>query len=72
MIQHHRKPLAELTSQALTLLVQHIGTTDTIRFLSQYTSGGGNYTEERTLLFQDMTLDSLVSTIQEQQQHSEQ
>jgi hypothetical protein len=57
------KPLAEITQDALTVLFKEIGIANTVRFISQFTAGYGNYTEEREHLFAGMTLDELVSEI---------
>ena len=57
------KPLAEITAQALRLLYQQMGVVNTVRFISQFTAGYGNYTEEREKLFGDMTLDDIISAI---------
>jgi hypothetical protein len=57
------KPLAEITAQALRLLYQQMGVVNTVRFISQFTAGYGNYTEEREQLFGDMKLDDIVSAI---------
>ncbi len=57
------KPLAEITQEALKVLYKEIGIVDTMRFVSQFTVGYGNYTEEREQLFADMTLDDIVSEI---------
>jgi len=57
------KPLAEITAQALRLLYREMGVVNTVRFISQFTAGYGNYTEEREQLFGDMTLDDVISAI---------
>ena len=57
------KPLAEITAQALRLLYQQMGVVNTVRFISQFTAGYGNYTEEREKLFGDMSLDDIISAI---------
>ena len=57
------KPLAEITQEALKVLYKEIGIVNTVRFVSQFTVGYGNYTEEREQLFADMTLDDMVSEI---------
>jgi hypothetical protein len=36
---------------------------NTIRFLNQYTSGFGNYTQERDALFEGMSLDDILAEI---------
>jgi len=58
------KPLAEITQDALRVLCKEIGIVNTVRFLSQFTVGYGNYTEEREQLFADMTLDDIVAEIE--------
>lgn len=57
------KPLSQITQQAIALLCKEIGVADTVRFLNQFTIGYGNYTEERDDLFEDMTLDDILSAI---------
>jgi hypothetical protein len=57
------RPLAEITTQALKVLYKEIGVADTVRFVNQYTTGYGNYTQEREQLFADLTLDEIVSEI---------
>lgn len=57
------KPLSQITQQAIALLCKEIGIADTVRFLNQFTTGYGNYTEERDDLFKDMTLDDILSAM---------
>lgn len=57
------KPLAEITQDAIRVLCQALGIVDTVRFVNQFTTGYGNYTEEREELFADLTLDEIVSAI---------
>jgi hypothetical protein len=57
------KPLTEITSQALHVLTQEIGTADTLRFLSQFSTGSGNYTKEREAYFGHLSLDDLLAEI---------
>lgn len=59
------RPLAEITQEAIRVLFREIGVVNTVRFLNQYTTGYGNYTEERRELFADQTLDDLVSEIKQ-------
>jgi hypothetical protein len=58
------KPLAEVTQAAIRVLCKEIGMVDTMRFVGQFTVGYGNYTEERAVLFSDMTLDDMITEIQ--------
>ncbi len=55
------KPLSEITQQAVDLLFKEIGIVSTVRFLNQFTTGYGNYTEEREALFKDLTLEEVVA-----------
>lgn len=57
------KPLTEITQEAIRILCKEIGVVNTLRFINQFTTGYGNYTEEREQLFADMTLDDIVSEI---------
>ena len=50
------KPLSEITEQAIELLTKELGLVATLRFLNQFTTGYGNYTEEREALFKDLTV----------------
>ena len=58
------KPLAEITHEALTILCQHLGVANTLRFINQYTTGYGNYTEERRDLYATMSVDDIVAEIE--------
>jgi hypothetical protein len=57
------RPLAEITRKAIRVLCKEIGVVNTARFMSQFTAGYGDYTEERQELFADMTLDDIVSEL---------
>ncbi len=56
------KPLAEITHEALTLLCQRLGVANTLR--NQFTTGYGNYTEERRNLYAAMSVDDIVAEIE--------
>jgi hypothetical protein len=58
------KTLSEVNHQAIRLLAEQIGVVDTFRFVNQFTTGHGNYTEERDALFGHLTLDDIVSAIE--------
>jgi hypothetical protein len=60
-----QRPLAEITHLAFQVLYKEIGITNTVRFINQYTTGYGNYTEERKALYNDMTLDDIVTEIKQ-------
>jgi hypothetical protein len=53
------RPITEITDQAMTLLIREMGLADMMRFLRQFNTGMGNYTEERDALFGDLTLEEI-------------
>jgi len=57
------KPLAEITQKAIEILYRELGVVETVRFLSQFTTGYGNYTEERESLFAELTLDQALAAM---------
>lgn len=57
------RPLSEITRHAIDLLSKEMGIVDTVRFLNQFTTGYGDYTEEREALFEDLTLDEILASI---------
>jgi hypothetical protein len=54
------KNLNEITQQAIEVLFKEVGVANTIRFLNQFSTGYGNYTEERENLFEDLTLNEVL------------
>ena len=58
-------PLTELTVTAIRLLCQEMGVVNTARFLNQFTTGYGNYTEERDQVFEHLTVDDIVTAIKQ-------
>ena len=63
------KALSEITKEALEVLSNEIGIANTIRFINQFTTGIGNYTEERALLFEDMSLGQILTEIKKMRSH---
>jgi len=59
----HSKPLAEITQDAIQILIRELGVVNTVRFINQYTNGYGDYTVERREQFDDQTLDDLLAQI---------
>ncbi len=57
------RPLIEITIDALRLLYRELGLVDTVRFINQFTTGFGNYTEERRALIENQTLDEAMADI---------
>lgn len=62
------RPLSEINEQAIRLLVREMGAADAARFISQFTTGYGDYTKERKELFKDLTIDEVVEEIRRGQQ----
>ncbi|MDJ0658791.1 MAG: hypothetical protein QNJ42_04805 [Crocosphaera sp.] len=62
-MKSNTKSLQEITEQAIKILSKEMGIADTIRFLNQFSSGYGNYTQERDTIFQDLTLDDILNRI---------
>jgi len=61
------KSLTDITNQALHVLTREIGAADTMRFIGQFSTGAGNYTEERAALFDHLSLDDILGEIRENQ-----
>jgi len=57
------RPLVEITQEALEVLYRELGMVATIRFLNQFTSGFGNYTEERSKLLENQSLEDAISAV---------
>ena len=55
------RPLSEINEQAIRVLSEEMGAADAARFISQFTTGYGNYTEERKKLFEGLTLGEEVA-----------
>jgi len=62
------KPLSQLNEEALRLLTKELGVADTARFLRQFTTGTGNYTEERRERYSETSLDEVLERIKEQRE----
>ena len=65
------KPLTEVTTEAIALLLREIGVVNTVRFLNQYSTGSGNYVTERDQLFGHLTLDEIIREIREDRQQAD-
>ena len=53
--------LSEINQQATEVLVREMGVVDTLRFLSQFSSGTGDYTKERDQWLGQLSLDEIIS-----------
>ncbi|MBT8420130.1 MAG: hypothetical protein KJO08_04625 [Gammaproteobacteria bacterium] len=59
----HIQPLSEVTNRARSALVKELGVTDTLRFLSQFRAGSGDYTTEREQLFEGESVKTIIADI---------
>lgn len=59
------KPLSEITQEAIEILIREIGIVNTVRFLNQFTGGFGNYSEDREVLYGDLTMEQILNSIRE-------
>ncbi len=57
------RPLSELNQHATAILVREIGLVDTLRFLSQFSAGSGDYTKERGQWLDELSLKQITSEI---------
>lgn len=57
------KPLAEITRQAIEVLSKELGLVATLRFLSQFTTGYGDYSADREFLFRELTMDEALAAM---------
>ena len=55
------QPIAQVTQRATDVLIKELGVVDTIRFLNQFRAGSGNYTAERTELFQGLSVKDIAA-----------
>lgn len=58
------KSLMEINAEAIQILNREMGMASTLRFISQFTLGEGNYTEERRLFLEDVTTEEILTGIQ--------
>ena len=57
------RPLSEISQQATEILVREMGVVDALRFLSQFSTGLGDYTKERGQWLDDLSLEQITSEI---------
>ena len=61
-------PIARVTQRATDALVKKLGVVDTIRFLGQFRAGSGDYTTQREMLFEGLSVAEIASQIRSQRQ----
>ena len=59
------RPLSDITKEAIMVLNNTIGLASTLRFINQFSTGCGDYTEERKKIFENMELDDIVTEIKQ-------
>ena len=57
------RSLVDITQDAFEVLYKEIGIVNTLRFISQFTMGYGDYTREREELFAGLTLKDIVTEV---------
>lgn len=62
------RPLHEINREGHAALVRELGVIGALRFLSQFTTGQGNYTADRDHFLGDETLEELFEHVQEADQ----
>lgn len=60
------RPLHEINRDGHAALVRALGVVGALRFLSQFTTGRGDYTAEREAFLGDETLEELFEQVQEE------
>lgn len=53
----------EIRREGWKALTERLGVAGAMRFLMQYDPGHGDYTEERRILFQDLTLEEAIAAM---------
>lgn len=55
------RPIEEITQEAIRLLSRELGVADTMRFLSQFITRSGDYTEDRHALLGNPSVEELFA-----------
>ena len=63
MITLNTHTTSEINQKATHILFDQMGIVDSFKFLNQFTLGNGNYTEERSDLLKDLSLDEIIIDI---------
>jgi len=57
--------IAEINRNAEAILIKELGVSNTLRFLSQFNHGAGDYTAERHKWLDALSLDDIIRDIEE-------
>lgn len=64
----NRVSIAEITAKAINILCRELGAVNTVRFLNQFSTGFGDYTQERDQILGDATVEQLVAEIKQRRE----
>ncbi len=59
-----QKPLSQITEEAIHLLIRELGVVSALRFMNQFSTGYGNYTEDRRTWVDRLDIDDIVAQIE--------
>lgn len=62
------RPLIEVNERATSILIREMGVVDTLRFLTQFSSGFGDYTKDRQQWIDGLSLAQITSEIKAKRQ----
>jgi hypothetical protein len=62
------KSLSVITHEAIQVLIEQVGAANTVRFLEQFTTGNGNYTDTRQQLLEGVSLEDILRAVENQRQ----
>lgn len=65
------EPLVEINRKAFWVLYRELGVVNAVRFLRQFTTGFGEYSEEREVLFAGKSLEEIVAEIKQEERGEE-
>ena len=68
----HTKPISEISRQATYILFKEMGVVDTLRFLNQFSVGGGDYTKERDSWLGNISMDDAIAQIKAEKNKAQQ
>lgn len=63
--------LNDINQQVTHVLYREIGVVNTVRFFNQFSTGCGDYTEERRPLVENLTIDEILDDISQMRKEKE-
>ncbi|MCC6723757.1 MAG: hypothetical protein IT258_04560 [Saprospiraceae bacterium] len=61
-----------MNRRAITVLCRELGIANTLRFICQFSTGHGDYTQEREAIHEGKTLDSIMAEIKQMREGKKQ